>query len=122
MAVRALQTFFVVASLQSAYLVRKSGDSLELVSSLIMLVAIFAFVHRFATGEIDSGGIHFRRYIFNTNVPWRGIQEIRWRGSRIIFILKDTNILARRLDFVLNPLTTSIPYFRQPQDLDPPVS
>ena len=121
MAVRALQTFFVVASLQSAYLVRKSGDSLGLVSSLIMLVVIFGFVHRFATGEIDSDGIHYRRYILSKNVPWQGIREIRWRGSRLVFILKDKNILARRLDFILNPLTTSIPYFRHRQDLDTPL-
>jgi hypothetical protein len=29
-----------------------------------MLPAVFAFFHRFATGEIDSQGIHYRRYIF----------------------------------------------------------
>ena len=64
MAARALQTFFVVGSLHNAYLAWKSGDSLDLVSSLIMLVAVFAFFHRFATGEMDSQGIHYRRYIF----------------------------------------------------------
>jgi len=86
-----------------------------------MLVAIFVSFHRFATGEIDAGGVHYRRYIFSKNVPWQGIREMRWRGSRLVFILKDKNILARRLDFFLNPLTSSIPYFRHRHDLDTPL-
>jgi hypothetical protein len=124
MAARALQTFFVVGSLPNAYLAWKSGDSLDLVSSLIMLVAVFAFFHRFATGEIDSQGIHYRRYIFSKNLPWQDIREIQWKGNRLIFVRKDKNILVRRLDFVLNPVTSSIPYFRHRQNLDtqlPPI-
>jgi hypothetical protein len=88
MAARAMQAFFLIAFLKFAYLASESGDILDLVSNLIMICFVFAYCHRFSTGEIDQNGIRFRRYFSERHFSWQDVHEIRWRGSSLIFVLK----------------------------------
>jgi hypothetical protein len=121
MAARAMQAFFLIAFLKFAYLAAESEDILDLVSNLIMICFVFAYCHRFSTGEIDQDGIRFRRYFVERHFCWQDVHEIRWRGSCLIFVLKRGNFLSRRLDFILNPATSAIPYWRHGHGLDTPL-
>jgi hypothetical protein len=124
MVARGLQTFFLVTTLEGLRLALKSRDVIDLVSGFVMFVAIMAFFHRYSTGELDSNGIYYRRYIREKTLLWQDIREVRWIGSRLIFIASRGNFLVRRVDFVLNPATASVPYFRHRQGLDtsfPPI-
>jgi hypothetical protein len=121
MAARAIQAFFVIAFLKFGYLAAKSGEVLDLVSNLLMICLVFAYGHRFATGEISQDGVRFRRYFRERQLAWQDVREIRWRGSSLVLILKKGNFLSRRLDFILNPLTAIVPYWRHRQDLDTPL-
>jgi hypothetical protein len=76
---RGLQTFFVVGTLEGVRLAFKSRDIIDLVSGLLMLLAITAFFHRYATGELGSKGIYYRRYIREKTLGWQDISEIRWK-------------------------------------------
>ncbi len=118
MTARAIQAFFVIALLKSAYLAGKADDVSDLISSLLMTGIVFAYCHRFSTGEIFQEGIRFRRYFRERQFGWQDVREIRWRGSSLVFILKKGNFVSRRLDFNLNPLTSFVPYWRHRQGVD----
>jgi hypothetical protein len=113
MAVRALQSFYVIAFLKFVYIDQESGDWLSLVSSLIILGLILAFFHRFATGACDSEGIFYRRYFYENRVPWSDVREVQWHGGKLRFVLAKRNFLNRNLDFILNPFTTLPSYWSQ---------
>ena len=59
MAARYMQTFFVIAFLEFGYLAVRSGQVLDLVSSLLIIWVVFAYCHRFATGEILQAAFAF---------------------------------------------------------------
>ena len=105
MAARGMQTFFVIAFLEFGYLVARSGQVLRLVSYLLIIWVVFAYCHRFATGEIFQDGVRFRRYF----------SERHFSFSRaVIFSHLDS-------DFIFNPETSAIPYCRHRHGLDTPL-
>jgi hypothetical protein len=111
MAARAMQAFFLITFLKFAYLAAESGDILDLVSNLIMI----CFVIRSLPPILN------RRYFSERHFSWQDVHEIRWRRSSLIFVLKRSNFLSRRLDFILNPVTSAIPYWRHRHGLDTPL-
>ena len=79
--------------------------SIGLVSYPLKIRVVFAYCHRFATGEIFQDGVRFRRYV----------SERHFCFSRAeIFSHLDS-------DFIFNPETSAIPYWRHRHGLDTPL-
>src|SRR5258708_38115689 len=83
MTARAIQAFFVIALLKSAYLAGKSDYVSNLISSLLMTGIVFAYCHRFSTGKIFQVVILFRRYFPDRQFGWQDVRDIRLRGRAL---------------------------------------
>ena len=111
---RALQLYFVVALFRSASQAYLRGDWVGACSSLLLLVAICGYCHRFATRRVDADGIYYRRCFRGKTLAWPEIRQAQWRGGRIILLLQG-RFPGRRLDFHLNPFTSVVPLLKTPR-------
>jgi hypothetical protein len=114
-----MQAFFVIAFLKFWYLAAKSGEVLDLVS-ILRMICVVAYCHRFATGEISQDGVRFRRFFANGSLPGRMFAKYVGGGALYCsFLRKAISSHVGSASF-LNPLT-SIPYWRHRQGLDTPL-
>jgi len=110
--VRGAQILLTVTYAKIAYLSSGTDSfSSDLISSIVFLLIVGAFLHRFATGTADSSGIHYRRYFRLKNVAWADVAEIQWVGFRLKVLVKSRGKRKRTIVFLLNPLKTTGAYW-----------
>lgn len=87
-----------------------------------MLLLIYLFLHRLATGTADSFGIHYRRYFQVHSIVWTEVQEVQWVGPRLRVLINGRGKRRKKLVFLLNPLKATGPYWahRLGAELAPP--
>jgi len=110
--VRGAQMLLTVFYARATYLsLGTDSFAFDLSSLVIMLMIIWVFFRRIATGTADSSGIHYRLYFRAKTVAWADVQGIQWVNFRLRVLIKGRGKRKRTVILLLNPLKSTGAYW-----------